>query len=730
MSNKPGPADSWQLTSDPVTSDGKAHKLSAPTEVHRPATRTVNLSRGEQYDDEEPPTEQPVRDDRAREVQQWGTARQCADVVTDCIGSSSRRSASWDEIMAGPSTVGRHSAAVHRKPGITVAVTAGSGTGAGRSVLALALARELSRAGSDVLLLTADRLTYEAVECGALAPRAVVDRGEHGEPAAGSVAVWFWDECDDRLVQRAGQWADAVVLDTWTGYRSGTVPVDVEVAVCRYRTEDWQDHLVQDRRPYEIRVLEWLDEEFARFRSAARRRAGVDERALLAYLEANFQLYARARERSRDTDVYDSSDPESVAEFWAMDYDLDEWGAGQLQFEGRVPLDEWRAHFIAYVDADGRDRHPVLWEAVAGKWVEHSGRLNLEHVARTVAADGAELHRLLEDFLPAITPSAIQRWGLDFANTGARFRDAVIHRWLDRSCEAYARTRRPQARHVLDDLLRVLDVRFIAYAKQRLAGRDIEESAAELFAALGVEPVATVWRAERRNTMAMDRWWSVEAATHLAGAVVDENDGPLDAWREVFLAQVDDEGARRHPTLWPRIRAEWAQRNRERNRAGLAPRDAHPAERRSCTAKFTADVAPLAEQVWGPRWRAVAEAWMSGQAPLLDRLEEYDWQVELVPVDREPQSTADALLCHRAGHVVTVLAVDHAPQDLAEERVHAVSRALRERGVAGLAVVAGCDAAQSALLGRRIADGERAPGIESLARAVVTAVATRGHRPE
>ncbi|MCX5216199.1 hypothetical protein OG689_44495 [Kitasatospora sp. NBC_00240] len=240
-----------------------------------------------------------------------------------------------------------------------------------------------------------------------------------------------------------------------------------------------------------------------------------------------------------------------------------------------------------------------------------------------------------------------------------------------------------------------------------------------------------VFGRELDDTAAMDDWWSPAASADLYSRAPEEEQAPLDAWRQDFLRQIDKEGARRHPCLWPRARSEWAQRNRHRNLLELDATDAEAGDLERWTGQFPDAIAPIADEVWGSRWRTVGEAWKSGQAPLLDSLHDFDDQVDVIPVPRTPEETAALLVRRRRPHDgVRVLVVNAAPRDLAPDRVREVSRVLHGNGIEALAAVADSGGMRSLLFDRLAGDRWPPADAESLARMVAAAATAAGSRAE
>ncbi|MFJ7279348.1 hypothetical protein [Kitasatospora sp. NPDC098663] len=547
------------------------------------------------------------------------------------------------------------------------------------------------------------------------------------------MAAAFWDERGDiALVEQARKQADVVLLDTQFDYRPEIVPVDAEVAVSRYRDNHWQGHLVDDQRPRLIRVLEWFDEQFTHYRNAVDGLLEPGERELrdlLAYLDDSFAQYVDDRARRGEVDVYYRAVPADVDGFWAMDYELDyNRGEERLPAEDQQPLKEWRAQFLAFIDADGHERHPELWPLVAWQWAGRSRRRNLEHLQpRQLSA--AELHNMIEEFLPTVADEATRRWGTDLADMNDLFRSAVIHRWLESTFTVFADLRAAASRDAFTTLLLVLDIRFAEYADRRVDLYPVLSGpAAGTAGSFGSSPgqgTAAVWH-RGMDDGAGDAWWSVDQALKSDAPMPEEDEGPLDAWRAEFMEQIDADGTRRHPVLWKRVRSEWAPRNRERNLAHLAADELDAVELQPLMEEFATAIAPIADSAWGPLWQDAAEAWTSGLTSPLDSIGNYDDRVHLVPADREPEETAALVeqeLQHRSNpHTVTVLAVNAAPKSLAPQRISAVTEALRTRGLAGTAVVPQSDALTSALIDAP-SSVRAADGIANLARTLTQALA-------
>ncbi|MET9617488.1 hypothetical protein [Kitasatospora indigofera] len=719
-----------------LRTDGTARVLVRATTADHTAARALIADLGGQLLDDEPSADERAlwqrwRTELATEASQWSTALRRTGLFLRQRPDWTRRvpAGAETDVPAELTAPRPHGPTVPKRATATIAVTADRG-GEGCSTVALALTLELARAGSSVLLLTADQFAHEALQRGGrVTPWPASPSGSALTP--GSVSGAYWDQSTDtELVVLGRQQADIVVLDTHLHYRPGTGAVDVEVNVARYRDDHWYGRSTDDHRPREIRLLEWLEQQFTHFRNAAHQEIPADERALLdlhAYLDHRFHRHAIERAEDGDHPVYDRADPESVDDFWAMYYRLDKRGDTLPPAEDQIPLDEWRAQFLAFIDADGRRRHPDLWAQVTEQWAERNRRRNLQHLT-PFETDAADTHRLLEEFLPAVASAGLERWGAGFPAESDAYRDAVIHRWLEQRCDAYLTTRPRPAPDAWAHLMLVLDARFADYAEARHETHDLD---ADPFHDLpvqsgGAEEHTTepVYGRELDDTGAMDDWWSPAASAALYSRAPEEDQAPLDAWRQEFLQQIDTEGARRHPGLWPRARSEWAQRNRHRNLLELEATDAEADDLERWTAQFPDAIAPIADEVWGPRWRTVSEVWREGQGPLLDTLHDFDSQVAVVPVPRTPEETAKLLLARTRGpRGRRVLVVNTAPHDLDPERVREVSRLLRGHGIEALAAVADSGSMRSLLFDRAAGDRQPQGDVESLARVVAAAAA-------
>ncbi|MFJ4679250.1 hypothetical protein [Kitasatospora sp. NPDC088783] len=655
---------------------------------------------------------QQVEGDLEADAARWSAALRRAALFLPHPPDWTGRAPSQAEVAlpAGLNAPSDHRPAPPRPPKMTVAVTSPGGKGGeGRSTVALSLARELARQSAAVLLLTADEFFHDF-----LRHQGSVDWWAAGEhlpgPGRGSMAVAFWNEREDtQLVELARRKADVVVLDTSFSYRAGTVPVDVEVPVCRYRPQAWTKAVREDYRPESIRVLEWLDERFDSFCLTAGREADREAQGLpglLSALDDMFLTYALMRISGHDgEELYDRDDEDAANLFWeAPPYPQDSTrGEGLLPAEDRAPLEQWREEFLAYLEPDGRSREPQLWPRAAAVWAEHSRRRNREFL-RPGDPVAADLRGNLDAFVQQVAGDAVEQWGDAFTAVVGEFTDGVLHRWLEETFTSFLGTRDRPTPGASGDLVAVLETRFAEFARRKANAPQLDADAPT------PPPVPTA--------VATDEWWSAQAPPTTADEDAHEVDERgLESWREEFLDQVDAEGYRRHPGAWAQARAQWIQRGRNDLRFGCRVSDA---ELLLLTDEFTRLIAPVASEAWGSGWRPVAQAWRDGKEPLLLGLDAYDDHITSRLLDRDPTDTAAHLLARPSGAANTVVVLNHSPKDLPAERLAAVGTALRGYGIAGLVSVASSRALDV------IPSGDRnlatpPPAITRLARVVTTA---------
>jgi hypothetical protein len=96
-----------------------------------------------------------------------------------------------------------------------------------------------------------------------------------------------------------------------------------------------------------------------------------DTARLLEFLDMMFAGYVEDRTEIEDPDVYVADDRNDVAGWWAeYEHGLpasDDWPS--LPGESATGhLDTWRRDFLAFLDREGRRRHPATWEAAATVW--------------------------------------------------------------------------------------------------------------------------------------------------------------------------------------------------------------------------------------------------------------------------------------------------------------------------------------------------------------------------
>ncbi|WP_329020416.1 hypothetical protein [Streptomyces sp. NBC_01601] len=495
--------------------------------------------------------------------------------------------------------------------------------GLGCTTMSVSLAFGLVRAGLRVALLThADGTTsslqdaepattawFEALSPADAPPLLVADTGRFGEDTG-------------QLLSEARERAEVVIVDSAPPHRLDEVDADLTIVVDRHRPADWSRTDVTDRRPSHIRTFEWLDTLLPSHRSAAEQ---TEVNTVMARLDSAFLAYVLERiDEPDDPDVYDAEDAEDIEFFW----DLDAWGSGHtedlLPAEETVPLGQWRADFIGFLDAEGQRRYPKTWAAVRAGWAERNRRRNQQRLG-TAGDDLADLLACLEAFAAARDAEADPRWVALGADQQRAWRAAQLIRWLDERFDAYVRADAAHHKRTeLNTVLAVLDARFLSYVTDRAGGQDPAQSL----------PPASDGREA-------DQWWEPAAAARHADAMGlpwTREDSPLELWRAEFLDAVQTEGQHRFPALWPQVRTRWAEHNGTRTAAGLAPFQATAAEREQMRPLFVHQVGAIGADAWGPSFAEHAARWVSGHRSDAERVEEF---AELIERRQRPAAAAE-----------------------------------------------------------------------------------------
>jgi Mrp family chromosome partitioning ATPase len=160
----------------------------------------------------------------------------------------------------------------------------------------------------------------------------------------------------------------------------------------------------------------------------------------------------------------------------------------------------------------------------------------------------------------------------------------------------------------------------------------------------------------------------------------------LDQWRAEFIAQLADEGARRHGQTWAQAARQWAQRNKDRNLRGLRPGELEPAD---VAGEFTAFVEDRALARWGRQMWDQYSVWAVAREAGDDLAKEWAHLLETERIPRKPHDIADQLRAQLRGlpDVPTLLALARAEPGLGHDRVAAVREEVIDGGFLGLVVV-------------------------------------------
>lgn len=172
----------------------------------------------------------------------------------------------------------------------------------------------------------------------------------------------------------------------------------------------------------------------------------------------------------------------------------------------------------------------------------------------------------------------------------------------------------------------------------------------------------------------------------------EDEEPRLDSWRAEFLAEIDAEGTRRHPQLWPQAATAWPEQSRRRNRAGLRAGDADPAEFNARRREFLTTIEPEAITRWGADlWQTHRLQWAIRAADDEPLFAPYEDLIERLAIPRPSGDIADRLLQSARDLPTTRLLItlnrvhgDIDPQQLAD-----VDTALREHGARGVTFVPG-----------------------------------------
>jgi hypothetical protein len=606
----------------------------------------------------------------------WGRALRRPALAREVMAGRWDSSAPRAEDLAGAGQAlapRPHGPVIAPRPEPRVILVSAERGGLGCTTMSVSLAFGLIRAGLRVALLTNAAGTtpllqdaepenatwFESLSPADAPPLLVADIGRLGEDTG-------------HVLSEARERAEVVIVDSAPPHRLDEVDADLTIVVDRHRPAEWSRVDVTDRRPSHIRTFEWLDTLLRSHRGAE----PTEVNKVMAGLDSAFLAYVLERiDEPDDPDVYDAEDAEDIAFFW----DLDAWGSGHaedlLPAEETLPLAQWRADFIGFLDAEGQRRFPKTWAAVRDGWAERNRRRN--HQRLGIAGDDlADLLAGLEAFAAARDTEADPRWVALGADQQQAWRTAQLIRWLDERFDAYVRADAAHhPRPELDTVLAVLDARFLSYVTDRASGKDPAQSL----------PPASDGREA-------GQWWEPAAAARHADAMGlpwTREDSPLERWRAEFLDAVQAEGQRRFPALWPQVRATWAEHNGTRTAAGLAPFEATAFEREQLRPLFVEQVSAIGADTWGPSFAEHAARWVAGQRSDAERVEEF---AELVERRQRPAAIAeiaDSLLgaLRRAPSTPWVLLTNYYRPTGTSTDPGAVGDELARRGVNGFSAV-------------------------------------------
>ncbi|MFF9785656.1 hypothetical protein [Streptomyces nigrescens] len=628
----------------------------------------------------------PLWDESVSTAEETAWAALVAALATDAPGWSralrrpllaQRLASTWSTRAPGLADVAGDEAAlmprahgpVSRLPRVVHVRSLRGGTGC--TTMSVQIAYGMARTGRAVALVADDvalrQVAGEAADETAVwhEPLVPVSAGRLSAASHGS----FGEDLPQRALE-AGEHGEVVVLDVGTWPVAELPPADLTVVIDQYKAHDWIQIDVTDRRPEHIRVFAALDERFAAWQRGLPAPTGADK--LLAALDREFLAYTTFRlEDPDDTEVYDSTDPEDVEEWW----DLFTGTPGHLEDllppEDAAPLDVWRRELLDAITAEGQRRYPDHWAAVRDSWIEHNRLRNLQRLGTrgdTIGEVADQVCRFLDsdrDLQPrASTADERRTWCA-----------SRLMQWLDERFDAHLQA---DAAHLprsdSETLLAVLDARFLAYCHREANSGTMAPGGAS-----------------------DDAWWDAAAALRGLedgdyGLLPDRDEGAVDEWRTAFLQSVDAEGARRHPGLWPEVRARWVAHNRQREQAGLAPFEPAPDEHPGLRALFAGSLDAMAAEAVGPQWAELSGRWVAGERNEARRVGDFADLIERRQRPGTGEEIADALM-HNVGAldldpqmprvVVTNL---YRPMG-GPSPITAASSELSRRGVLGLCAV-------------------------------------------
>ncbi|MFF8786872.1 hypothetical protein [Streptomyces sp. NPDC015125] len=556
-----------------------------------------------------------------------------------------------------------------RRTGVIQVVSTPRKGGQGSTTVSTLLAAALAQAGARVALvadpLNLPRLTDE--------PRPTDWQPAAGLPLApGSVEVLTPESgVTTEHVQGARERAEIVVVDAGLFCRADVRP-DLTLALARYQPQLWERIKVTDRRPDHIRMRAWLQTKLEDFETRTFRQPEPDEeQSLLALLDVRFLMHVIDRLDDGDAQVYDTEETEDIEEFWDTDSpDLELGGRGDiLPAEDRAPLDDWRQDFLDFIESEGARRHPDLWLQVRGQWAARNKHRNLQRLDVYDHDVDEEVHHYRR-FLDRINIEGSRTWGAElWPADDTVWMKQWLHQWLDDSFHDFVEADVLTPATAVDGLLTLLDVHFAQFAR---AMADYQDAGT-------TTNISTVFD----DDITDEWWWNARYDRHEIDPMPKEDEGPLDQWRAEFLDAIDLHGATHQPELWAEVRTQWAERNRERNLASLAPLEPSPEERDQMRSRFLAQISPIAARAWGALWEPALSQWRGGERE--PDLRDFDHLIDRETIPRDPHLVANDLLeTIPTPSRPTALVVSQAPRQIDPDQLTAVRSHIQDDGLLGL----------------------------------------------
>lgn len=379
------------------------------------------------------------------EAARWSRALRRAGLFLERVPDWRSRPPAAEE-LEGPSPARLQPRAVGpagTSGGGVVAVTSADGRGGyGCTTTAVVLAGALARSGNRVLVLGDEEPSNVLRMFGHQPPPTFTGRGRLNLGILPDDPAEAWE-----MISQARQWEyDVVVLDPGFQRRHLADGSDLILAMMTDRPQGsggsalWTYTEVIDRRPQQVQMLQWLDEQLAGHPSQEL----SPLETLMTFLDLMFGVYSAARSEDGEASVYDASDPDEVEEWWGDFHNVLHWGspdlddteddeegpgsapAGDAASKVGVDLDVWRADFIRFLDHEGRARHPEHWPQATAGWAERHRQRQREGLAPGDMSED-EWWVVLKEFFANVEERAVERWGLSlWEEHRARWAAAVI----------------------------------------------------------------------------------------------------------------------------------------------------------------------------------------------------------------------------------------------------------------------------------------------------------------